>query len=594
MMLLNKGWTLSPEELEALMLVAQGKEKADVVLMGGSVVNVYTGEILENTSIAIKGERIAYIGSKIESLIGDKTLVIDARNKVIAPGFIESHTHMLNYLTPADFLMLAVPGGTTTVVTESMDISFVAGYRGVLEFLKSLLNQPIKIFATVPAMISLSQANVKRSFDARALKRLLRRKEVVGLGETYWAPLVQGDKRLLQVFSLAQKSGKILDGHAAGARDGKLQAYVAAGISSDHEPITVAEVLERMRLGLYVLVREGDVRRDLEEVAKIAKEKLDFRRLCLCTDTVYAKTLLERGYMESLVQKAIDVGFDPIVAIQMATINIAERFNLDNILGGLAPGKFADMVVLPDLKHIKAEIVLSNGKIVAREGKMLARPRRHRYPQWMKKTLSFSRPAIPEDFNLKVESSSGTVKVRVIKMATGLVTEQLILELPVLYGKLESRPEQDLLKVAILDGKEGPQKRFAGLVQGFGLKKGALATNSAWDILGIIVIGVSEQDMALAVNRVIEMGGGTVFCLEGRVLAEFSTPIGGLISEEPADIQTKSMAKIQKELAACGVPWSDGYQTLSVLSTPAIPFLRIFEDGLYDIRENKVVPLFVD
>ncbi len=589
-----KGLAPDLQEIKSLVNTAQGIEKADIVLKGGSVVNVYTAEVQENTSVAIKGKRIAYFGKNIEPLIGPGTHVIDVPGKVIAPGFIDGHNHIMNYWTVENFLKASIPSGTTTVITETMEMNFSAGYKATLEFIKSAENQPVKIFLTVSPMVSISKGARKRVFDPEVFRKLLKRDSVIGLGETYWNPLIRGEESLLELLDVTHKMGKKCEGHTAGAKDGKLQAYVAAGNLSDHEPINVDETLERLRLGIHVMIREGDIRQDLAQVAGILKNKLDLSRLSLCSDGVNPIDMIEIGYMEAVVQKAIDVGFDPVLALQMASLNAAHHFGIDDFVGGISPGKLADIVVLPDLKHIKPELVISDGRIIARNGKAMVEPRPYKYPAWLKKVYSLSRPIQPKDLEMKVDSNRERVRARVINYITALVTKEDIIELPVSNGSLQPQPGNDLLKVSVIDGREGPGKRFTGLLKGLGLKRGALASGSTWDVFAIVVAGSKDSDMAMAANRVAEMQGGAAVVEDGRIIAEFSLPIGNAIAEDPPLVLAEKMARLQKELQARGVTWPDGYLTLNTISTPAIPHFRMSEEGLYSIRDSRLVPLIAD
>ncbi len=589
-----KGLAPDLQEIKALINTAQGIEKADIALTGGNLVNVYTAEIQENISVAIKGKRVAYTGKNIEPLTGPKTLVIDVRNKIISPGFIDGHHHIMSYSTVESFLRASIPSGTTTVITETMEMNFCAGYEGALEFIKSAEDQPVKIFPTVSPMVSISAGARSRVFDPELFRKLLRRNDIIGLGETYWNPVIRGEESLLQLFDWTHKGGKKCEGHTAGAKDGKLQAYVAAGNFSDHEPINVEETLERLRLGIHVMIREGNNRQDLAEIARILKHGIDLSRLSFCSDGIHPSDILEHGYIEASVQKAIDAGFDPVSAFRMGSLNAAHHFGLDDFIGGVAPGKLADIVVLPDLKHIKPEMVISNGRIIARNGKALVAPRPYKYPAWFKHLYSMSRPVRAEDLELKIDSNRKRVRVRVINYITTLVTKEDIVELPVSGGQLLPQPEKDLLKVSIIDGKDGPEKRFTGLVTGYGLKRGALASGSCWDIFGIVVVGSRDDDMVVAANRLVELQGGAVLVENGKIVTEFALPVGTTVSEDPPLVLGERIEKLQKELEARGVKWPDGFLTLNTISTPAIPHFRMSEEGLYSIRDARLVPLVVD
>jgi len=585
---------LTSREIRSLVNVALGKEKADLVIVNGDLVNVYTREILPGYSVAIKGERIAYVGENAGHTIGPKTEVIDASGKFLIPGLIDGHTHLLDRgYRLEEFLRFAIPGGTTTIITETMEIAFPLGYQGVVDFLESTKGQPIKIFITVPPMVSLSSLVEGSAIDPLTLRKLLKRNEVVGLGETYWADLLRGGKRLFELLAETLASGKKAEGHSAGARSNKLVAYLASGISSCHEPITVDEILERLRLGLHVMIREGDVRGELEAVSEIKDKDIDFRRLILVTDGVSPERLVKDGHMEFVVQKAINLGFDPITAIQMATLNVAEHFSLDNLIGGIAPGKYADIVIIPDLKTIKAEYVISNGQIIAQEGKVLIPPRSSPLPRKVARSVQIRRKFEPADFIIPAEDKGDFAKVRVIDLVTNLVTREALLELPVSEGQIKADIERDILKVAVITGDGQTERLFTGLVKGFGIKKGALATTAVWDNCAIAVVGASEEEMAQAVNRIITLQGGIVLAVDAQIQAELPLPIAGLISDQPMENIVRKLKEIQLKLTELGCSLPDAYRTLTTLTSPAIPFLRLSEEGLVDLQKGERVPLFV-
>ncbi len=291
----------TPEETRQLMKVSLGEEKADLAVVNAKIVNVYTGELLEDQSITVKGKWIAYVGQNAEDAIGPETEVIDADGRTIIPGLIDGHTHIASMFTAAEFLKYAMSGGTTTVVTETLEPYPVCGYAGVVDFLASLKDQPIKILSTAPAMISISSAT--RGVSQEDLAKLLERDDIIGLGESYWQAILQYPADILPQYEQTLLAGKTLEGHSAGASDKKLAAYVAGGISSCHEPINAGQVLERLRLGLHILVREGSIRRDLEEIAQIKDSGIDLRRLILSTDGVEPQDLIEKGYMEYVLQR---------------------------------------------------------------------------------------------------------------------------------------------------------------------------------------------------------------------------------------------------------------------------------------------------
>jgi len=580
--------------LEHLMKVALGEMEADLAVINGDVVNVYTGEVISGDTILVKGSKVAYVGGNAQNSIGSGTQVIDAAGKVVIPGLIDGHTHIDWFMAPSELIRYGMQGGTTTIITEIPGIAFPLGYPGVMEFIRAVRNQPIRIFVTVPPMVTKSPVSQEHAITVEQARRLLKMKEVIGLGESYWMPVVGGEPRVLSLMAEAKKAGKKIDGHSAGARDNKLQAYAALGVTSCHEPTTVDEVLERLRLGMYVMVREGEIRRELEEIARIKDEKIDFRLMGLATDGPGPWQLLHDGYMEFVVQKAINLGFEPVLAIQMSSLNIAQRFGLDDSIGGIAPGRFADMLIIPDLNTIRAEYVISNGEVVSRNGQLTVEPRKHVFPEWMLHTVHLPRDFVADDFAIRVDGDNNEVKVRVMDMVTDLVSREAILDLVVSGGEVLPDVERDIVKVAAIDRSYEPGRRFVGFVRGLGLKRGAIAATTMWDTSDIGVIGVDGAEMALAVNRIKELSGGIVVIAEGKVVAEIALPIGALFSLDPVETIVEKLDGIQRASEDLGCVSADIRLTASVLSATAIPFLRICEAGMVDLKKNCFVDLIVD
>jgi adenine deaminase len=579
------------DSAQEVINVTLGKEKADLALINGSLLNVYTGELLNHYSVTIKGEWIAYVGNNPENTIGPTTNVIDVKGKTIIPGLIDGHTHLVWLSNASEFLKYTMTGGTTTIITETMETFPIMGYEGVIDFLDSLSNQPIKIFATAPAMVSISKK--VQGISKETLRKLLVRDDIIGLGESYWQTVLQKPEKYLPIFAETLECGKHLEGHSAGAKEEKLMAYIASGISSCHEPINTEEVVERLRLGIYVMIREGSIRSDLASISRIKDAGIDFRRLILVTDGLEPGDLLERGYMEAVVQKAIDLGFDPVTAIQMATINVAEHFTLDGIVGGIAPGKYADMIVTPSPGVIKAEYVISKGKIIAKEGKLLVSPRKHTFSKDSLNSIHLSCKLKSSDFSLSAKKRSSHVNVRVIDQVTDLVTKELILSVPVIEGEIRSDVHRDILKVAAIDRRYASGKMFVGLIRGFQLNAGAIACSAAWDTFDIIVVGENDTDMAGAVNRIYELQGGAVVYAKGRILAEIPLPLFGVMTDMPIEMLAKRMEEIKKITKDLGFPFNDPLLTLVTLTGAAIPFLRICEEGLVNLKDGMTVGLIV-
>jgi len=581
----------TPQETSQLMKVALGEEKADLTILNAKVVNVYTGEILPDLGIAIKGKWIAYVGQNAGDSIGPQTEVIDAKGQTIIPGLIDGHTHIAWLFTPAEFLKYAICGGTTTVVTETLEPYFVCGYDGVIDFLESLRDQPIKFLATAPAIVSISQT--ASEMPPEILAKLLARDDILGLGESYWQAVLQDPAQLLPRFEQALAAGKTLEGHSAGAGDKKLAAYVAGGISSCHEPINAPQVLERLRMGLHIMVREGSIRRDLAEIAKIKDTGIDLRRLILSTDGVEPRDLIEKGYMEFVLRKAIEYGFEPVTAIQMATLNVAEHFSLDGLIGGIAPGRYADLVIIPDVQTIEAQMVISSGKVVAQKGTLLNAPRQHTFTKQSLNSVKLPRDMKASDFSISAETAAPHVNVRIINMVTDLVTAELAMQWPATDGQIYPDIDQDVIKVAAIDRTHNPGKIYVGLIKGFGLRSGAMACSAAWDTSDIIVAGTNDEDMAGAVNRIRALQGGAVVYENGEILAELPLPIFGIMSDLPIETITRQLQQIKSAVSELGVPFPDPLLTLITLTGAAIPYLRICEEGLVNLKDGKTVELIV-
>jgi len=587
-----KGLLDHNKDAKTLMRVALGLDKADLAIINAKLVNVYTGELLEDQAVSIKGKYIAYVGRTPQDTIGCGTEVIDAGGKTVIPGLIDGHTHIAWMYTAGEFLKYVIKGGTTAVVTETLEPFPVVGYEGVVDFLESIKNQPIKIFATAPAMVSISQA--ARGISPEVFRRLMQRDEVIGLGESYWQAVLQDPDPLLPLFEQTLAAGKTIEGHTAGASEKKLTAYIVNGVSSCHEPINAEQVLSRLRMGLHIMIREGSIRRDLEDIAQIKQSGIDTRRLILATDGASSVDLIEKGYMEYVVQKAVDCGFDPIAAIQMATLNVAEHFGLDGFIGGIAPGRYADLVIIPDINTIAAQVVISNGKVVAKEGELLTVPRVHRFSRHSLNSVHLAREVKSSDFAIQPPAGAQKARMRIIEMITDLVTADAEVDWPLTGAEIRSDVKQDVVKIAAVDRTHHPGKTFTGLIKGFGLKSGAMASSAAWDTSDIIVVGANDEDMAAAVNRIHTLQGGSVVCNNGRVLSELPLPIFGTVSDLPMEQIARKAHDIKDAASRLGVSFPDPFLSLITLTGAAIPYLRICEEGLVNLKDGTARQLFID
>ncbi len=579
-------------DFQAIMDTALGRRSPDLVVKNAVLVNVYTGEIQKDICISVCGDRIAFVGKHDDFIRGPETHVIDANGKIVIPGLIDGHTHLAWFVTPAEFLRYAVKGGTTTIITETLEIFPVAGEGGVEDFMESMEGQPVKIFSTAPATSSISP-NVA-GMTADVLHQFLLRDKILGLGESYWQTVFQSPDEFFTVYDQVLGAGKTIEGHSAGAKQRKLAAYTGLGISSCHEPIDATQVLERLRLGIYVLAREGSIRSDLDAIAPIKDKGVDLRHLCFASDSITPLELMENGYMENILQKVIDAGFDPLDAIKTVTLNVAEHFGISDHVGGIAPGRYADMLIIPDLKTIEPEYVISCGKVVAENGKLAVAPRVHEFRKKSKNSVFLPKEFTGSDFAVSVEGVAKEAKVRVIDLVTDLVTKEKIVSVTPIDGGIVQDIDRDILKVSAIDRSADCTEFFTGFIAGFGMKSGAFAATGAWDTADIIVIGANDNDMALAVNRVAGLNGGIVICENGKILVELSMPVFGLISELPIEKVAEQTYKINKTVRDMGCGSRDPLLTMITLTGAAIPYIRICEHGLVNLKNGKSLDLFME
>jgi adenine deaminase len=577
------------QAISHLIKTALGTEQADLVVLNGSLVNVYSGEIQEHCSVGIKGARIVSVGEDLRPLIGESTHVIDAGGRYIIPGFIDPHTHLDSIVQCAEYARYAVPHGNTTAVTETSMIANAGGKEGVAWFMEDTRDLPLRIYLLTPSMAPPFPAlETSKGFPLEAFREMIREDRVLGVGETYWPLVLDMDERAMAQYAIAREMGKTREGHAAGARGKRLIAYSAAGTTSCHEATTPEEALERLRLGIGVMVREGSVRRELATIAAIKDMGADLRNMMLCTDWADPQMLIEHGCMDALVRRAIAAGFDPVVAIQMVTINPAEYFGLRD-LGGIAPGKIADLLLISDLKEVSVTTVIKDGEVVAQEGRLVKDPPRYRYPKAARH--SFALEGVQErDF--AIPFSGERARVRVVDCLNETITQELQAELDAQAGNLVSSLEQDIIKMAHICKYEQRPQHARGFVHGLGIREGGVATSLIWDTNNILVIGATEREMAFAVNRLLEHQGGIVVVKGEEVVAELPLPICGGISDKPLEEIARHIAEIEEGCRGLGfIPRP--FLTLQTLAFTGLPYLRLTDRGLVDIRTRKFVDLII-
>lgn len=572
-----------------LLETALGNEPADLVIRDGILMDVYTGRVVPHRSVAVAERWIAYVGMDADYTIGEKTRVIEADGRAISPGFIDSHTHIANLCNISDLLEYAIPGGTTTYITEVESYCFALGAEGFRAFLDQVRDRPIKIFCLIPPMVTTSPAAALLFITPDETKKLLEDEQVLGLGEAYWQnAILTPDDRILQLIQETMKAGKSVQGHAAGAADRRLAAYAAAGAVSCHEAVSPDDVLNRLEMGYCVMLREGYIRRDLESLRPLIG-KIDLGRCTLSTDGVDPDLLLSQGYFTEVVQKAANMGLEPIEAIRMATLNPAEHFGLDHLIGGIAPGRFADILILPGPGTMTPDLVISEGRVIAERGKTLVPLPRIPHPDRLLKTVHV--PFIPPEqlaVTLSACSKPGTIRTMDIQ-ANGLVVREGFAEISSEQGNVLPDPWEDLLKIVFIERTSGRGGKFVGFVRGWGMKRGAVASSLAWDVSGIVAIGADDLNLATAINRVIELQGGTALALDGDIALDIPFPIGGYISDRRIEDLTSALTAFQKAVWDLGSTLQKAHLTLVTLTSAAIPFIRITEKGYFRFRENDYV-----
>ncbi len=596
-------WCSKRENLEdvtkILVETALGHEKADLVVKNATLVNVDSGELLENTGIAVKSSRIVFVGN-VNHTIGTNTNVVDAKGKYLAPGFLDGHVHVeSSMLTLTQFARLVLVHGTTTVFIDPHEIANVLGLKGIRLMMDEAKNLPLKVFICVPSCVpaapsfETSGAELTSSHVAEALKW----KGVIGLGEVMdYAGVLSGNEKVHAEIKAALKIGRVVEGHSDGLVGKELAAYRAAGISSCHEASKLEEGIERLRMGMCLMIREASAWRNLTELIKCVTElKMDSRHIVLVTDDRDVLTLVGHGHMDDVVRKAIQEGVDPVKAFQMATLNTAEHFGLDHEIGSLAPSKIADMVILEDLEKVKVKTVIVDGTVVVENGKLLFNLASPSYPSFALNTFKLKKLVSAKDFAVKSSLQNGQVKVRVIGVSEGkALTERLEETLDVVEGVVKANVEKDILKLAVVERHRATGNIGLGFVKGFGLREGALASSVAHDSHNIIVVGTNDQDMAYATNTLAQMGGGLIAVRNNDVLEFVNLPIAGLMSNEPYETVYLKAKRLIEATNKLGSKLKSTFMTLSLLALPVIPKLRLTDLGLIDVEKQEFVSLLVE
>ena len=585
----------SQKALRQLIQGAMGEVKADLIVTGGKLINVYSGEILEGIDIAVLKGRICYVGPSAAHTHGEATEILDARGLHVSPGFIDAHTHIGHYCRPYEYLQSYLPHGTTSVMASCDELVTVFGYRGLKFFLDEVAAHPLRVF-TLISMVAPQDPRLCQTatLTNAEIETALQDPRVLGLGEIVsWLRLTQLDEEILQRLEMAWRSGKIIHGHTAGAKDQKLCAVAAVGISSCHEPIRAEDALERLRLGYWTMLREGSLRQDLEATLRpLVSQGVDTQRLILVTDSVSPDDVEETGHMNHVLRRAVSLGLSPMRAIQAVTLHPATYSGVEQEVGGIAPGRFADMALLGDLESFQIQATLIGGKMVAREGRSLVQTAPISVPHSMMHSLGLNPNVAREQF--KVCSPASGCKIRVIELLNQNITAERVENVEAPKGYVEADAERDLLKLAMFDRHDQKGKIAMGFLRGFGAKIGAVGTTTDLDENTLLIAGSNDRDMASCANALIESGGGMAVIEHGQVIERIDFPVGGIFSLEPWRQVGQGLRRIHRYLHERGSPFARPMYALCFLPFVTLPSLRITARGLINVRERKIVPLFID
>ena len=583
----------------SLVDVAMGRAHADLVIRNGQWVCVQSGEIVDGTDVAVVDGRIAYVGEDASHTVGKDTVVVNARGKYLVPGLLDGHMHVESgMVTVTEFVRAVAPRGTTGMFIDPHEIANVFGLKGVKLMVDEAARQPIHVWVQVPSCVpsapgfetpgaSISPEDVAEAMDWPG---------VIGLGEMMNFPgVANSDAKMLAEMAVTHAANKTIGGHYASPDLGRpFHGYVAGGAEDDHEGTRLEDAVARVRQGMKAMLRYGSAWHDVAtQVKAITKHKLDSRRFLLCTDDSHAQTISHDGHMDRVLRHAIDEGLSPMTAIQMCTVNTAEHFGLTRELGMIAPGRWADILIVDDLRDFRAEIVIARGEMIAQNGKWTIELPTFAYPKWATNSVNLKRPLKADDFTLTVKTKKEKVSASVIGVIENQApTRHLKFEMPVENGALKADVERDIAKVALVERHKGTGAVSLGLVSGFGFnRKCAIASTVAHDSHHMVVVGTDEASMAEAANSLARSGGGQIVVVEGKVRAQVELQIAGLMSTERADMVAKKAASVLDGFRVCGCSLNNPNMQLSLLALVVIPELRISDLGLVDVQNLKFIPV---
>ena len=573
--------------ISTLNSVATGSKPADLVLHNLSLVNVYTREIVPDIDIAISQGRIAYVGKNASHTQGKKTIIIDLEKKIVTPGFADPHIHLDQFVTPTEFAKKSILCGVTSLFADSIDITSTCGYRGFREFVKMTSDLPVRIFHVIPGGMPVDRKfSHGKTFSTSEEKSAMKIPDVIGLGEVFsWTKVTQRDPKTMKTLSAILERNLVINGHTAGLADKKLNAYISSGILSCHEPINFDQVLERLRLGMWIMIREGSIRRDLTEIIKLVHANRVYTdRLMFCSDGLDPTDITKFGHIDHCIRESVKAGLHQVDAISMASKNCFDYYNMGRDLGGIAPGKIADILVFDDLNKLKPNKVFLGGQLVVSNGSIVSKIKKHTIPKWMTKTIKLKKIT---DNDFLVKSTSDSVNVNVIDMKTEIITEKGSESLSVYNGNVLASHDKDVWKVAAFDRTSGSAKHTVAFLKNFGAEIDAFASTWSFHENDMIVIGSNEKDMAIAANHLTKTQGGMIVVNNGKILSFMPLQMAGIVSTDSFEKVTENFENLSLVLNDRGCKFKKPHLIPLFLPFLALPSIRILFSGLIDVKTRS-------
>lgn len=586
------------QQSQQLVDVAMGRRPADLMLRGGRWVSVQTGEVVDSIDVAVAGQRIAYVGHDAGHCVGHATQVIQADSRFMVPGLLDGHMHIESgMITITEFVRAVLPRGTTGMFVDPHEIANVLGMPGVDMMVREAAIQPMHVWVQMPSCVPSAPGleTAGAALGPAEVAEAMGWSGIIGLGEMMNFPgVINADPDMHREMAEARAAGKVIGGHYASFDLGlPFHAYVAGGAEDDHEGTRLEDAVARARQGMKVMLRLGSAWHDVAEgIRAVTELGLDPRHFILVTDDSHSGTLVNDGHMDRVVRHAIQHGADPVVALQMATLNTAEHFGLSREVGQLAPGRYADILLVDDLEDLRAGLVIAKGQVVAEDGQLTIDLPAYDYPAEAKSSVHLARPMAANDFVIPTQVD-GPQQVQVIGVVENQApTRRMAFDMQPNGGELVADLGRDLAKVALVERHKKSGQIQVGFVHGFGFDQPcAVGSTVAHDSHHMLIVGTDEADMALAANRLAEVGGGQVVVRQGQVVALVELPIAGLMSDESAAVVAEKAEAVLRGFRECGCTLNNANMQLSLLALVVIPELRISDRGLVDVDRFEVVPL---